>query len=92
MNQFIIIFELKEEKSNKRVEVRDRIRELKKFAFLTKYSCLVWTDKSPSEVRDFIKQNLNSGDIIFVSKVSSPAAWLNSVGQDVTDYIQKNLK
>lgn len=92
MNQLIVIFELKKEGSARTNEFRDRIREYGKFAFLTTSSCLIWTDASASSVRDYLKLGLSSGDKLFVSKVSAPAAWLTSISQEVTDYIHKNLK
>lgn len=92
MNQLIIIFELNSDDSTRTNEFRDRIREYGMFAFLTTSSCLIWTDESASSVRDYLKLGLRTGDKLFVSKVSAPAAWLTSISQEVTDYIQKNLK
>ena len=92
MNQLIIIFELNNLDSNRTIEFKNRIRQYKKFAFLTNNSCIIWTDNTPSSVRDYLKQGLRAGDKLFVSKVSAPAAWLTSINQEVTDFIHKNLK
>jgi hypothetical protein len=92
MNQLIIIFEFKEQDSNRTIELKNRIRKYKSFAFLTNNSCAIWTDKTASNVRDYLKSGLRSGDKLFVSSISAPAAWLTSISQEVTDYIHKNLK
>lgn len=92
MNQLIIIFELKDQDLTLTTEFRDRIRKYKKFAFLTTHTCIIWTDETASSVRDYLKLGIRSGDKLFVSNISAPAAWLTSVSQEVTDYIHKNLK
>jgi wyosine [tRNA(Phe)-imidazoG37] synthetase (radical SAM superfamily) len=92
MNQLIIIFEFEEEDSERANELRNRIREYKSFAFTTSSSCVIWTNSTAPEVRDHLKTSLKTGDKIFVSVVASPAAWLTTVSQDVTDYLKKNLK
>lgn len=92
MNQLIIIFEFEEPDSERTIELRNRIREYKSFAFLTNNSCLIWAEDTAANVRDNLKIGFKPKDRIFVSVVSAPAAWLTSLGQDVTDYIQKKLK
>jgi len=92
MNQLIIVFEFKNETSEKANHFRDMIREYGKFAFVTKRACLIWTDQSPANVRDNLKTHLDSGGKIYVGITAAPSAWLTSVGQEVTDYIKKNLK
>lgn len=92
MNQLIIIFEFLPENNQKQIPFKDMIRKYGKFAFVTSNACIIWTDDTAAMVRDNLKTGLGLGDKIFVGGTSAPAAWLTSVGQEVTDYIQKNLK
>ncbi len=92
MNQLIVIYEQKEKDSNSLNDFILRIKGYKYYAFPTKNSCIIWTENSVVSVRDHLNTFLKSGDKLFVSKVSAPAAWLNSVSQDTTDYIKSNLK
>jgi|GEM_PF-1511064 len=92
MKQLIIVFEFKEENIHKIAPFKTMLRNYKMFAFITDSSCIVWTEDSASDVRDNLKKGIGLGDIIFVGEVSAPAAWVTSVSQEVTDYLQKNLK
>lgn len=92
MRQLIIIFEFQQSNSYKLNSFKDLIRRYTRFAFLTNDSCIVWTDDTPAVVRDKLKNGLGPGDKIFVGIVSAPAAWVTSIPQEVTDYLQKNLK
>lgn len=92
MNQLIIVFELKSEDAQKILAFKEMIRKYGKFAFTTNMSCIIWTEDTAAMVRDNLKTSLELGDKLYVGGTSAPAAWLTSVGQDVTDYIKQNLK
>jgi hypothetical protein len=92
MNQLIIIFEFVEETPEKINSFRDRIRGFGMYAFVSQRACLVWTEQTAANVRDNLKAHLSTTDKLYVGTTSAPSAWLTSVGQDVTDYIKKNLK
>ena len=92
MRQLIILFELKPENSQKELPLKNMIRKYGGFAFVTNNACIIWTDDTPEMVRDNLKAVIGFGDKLYVGVTSAPAAWLTSVGQEVTDYLQKNLK
>lgn len=91
MNQLIVIFEFSEETTEKSNIFRDKIREYGMFAFVTQRACLIWTEETAASVRDNLKSYLGTNDRLYVGTTSAPAAWLTSVGQNVTDYIKNNL-
>jgi len=92
MNQLIIIYEFLPENTHKQIPFKDMIRKYGRFAFITNNACIIWTEDSAVMVRDNLKTGLGTGDKIYVGGTAAPAAWLSNVSQEVTDYIQKNLK
>jgi len=92
MIQLVIIFEFLPENIQKQLPFKDMIRKFGKFAFVTDNSCIIWTDDNAAMVRDKLKPGLGVGDKLFVGGTSAPAAWVIEIGQQVTDYLQKNLK
>lgn len=92
MRQLIIVFEFKESNLLKRPSLWEMIRKYGRYAFVTNNSCIIWTEDTAAAVRDHLKTGLGTGDKIFVAGVSAPGAWVTSVAQEVTDYLQKNLK
>lgn len=92
MRQLIIIFEFKPDNIVKQIPFKDKIRKYGKFAFISNNACIIWTDDTAAMVRDNLREGLGIEDRLFVGGTSAPAAWLTSVGQEVTDYLQKNLK
>ena len=92
MRQLIIIFEFQTDNLERQIAFKNMIRKYGKFAFITSNSCIIWTDDTAVMVRDNLKMGLGIGDKIFVGGTSAPAAWVTNVGQEVTDYLQKNLK
>lgn len=92
MKQLIVIFEFKESNLSKLVSFKDMLRKYGGYAFITSGSCIIWTNDAVAVVRDNLKTGIGLGDKIFVGEVKAPAAWVTSVSQEVTDYLQKNLK
>jgi len=92
MRQLIVIFEFKHSNLSKLALFKDMLRKYGSFAFITNGSCIIWTNDTAVAVRDNLKMGIGSGDKIFVGEVKAPAAWVASVSQEVTDYLQKNLK
>lgn len=92
MKQLIIIFEFKPENLHKQLPFKDMIRKYGKFAFITNNACIIWTEDTAAMVRDNLRTGLGPGDKIFVGGTSAPAAWVMTLGQEVSDYLQKNLK
>lgn len=92
MNQLIIIFEFKPENSQKIQPFKDIIRKYGSFAFVTNNACIIWTPDTAANVRDNLKTGLGLGDKLYVGGTAAPAAWMTAIGQEVTDYLHKNLK
>lgn len=92
MNQLIVIFEFADSNLSLVAPFKDMIRKYGSYAFITNNSCVIWTNDSAATVRDSLKLGIRTGDKIFVGSISAPAAWVTSVAQEVTDYLQKNLK
>ncbi len=92
MKQLIVIFEFKESNLSKLVSFNDMLRKYGRYAFITSGSCIIWTNDTAEVVRDNLKAGIGVGDKIFVGEVKAPAAWVTSVSQEVTDYLQKYLK
>jgi len=51
-----------------------------------------FSEETAASIRDNLKSYLGTNDRLYVSTTSAPSAWLTSMGQNVTDYIKKNLK
>lgn len=92
MRQIIIIFEFQRLSSFRVAPFKDMIRKYGSYAFVTNNSCVVWTNATTVSVRDYLMTGIGSGDKLFVSEISAPAAWTNSISKEVSDYIIKNLK
>lgn len=92
MRQLIVIFEFKDSNLSRLATFKDMLRKYGSYAFITSGSCIIWTNDTAATVRDNLKLGIIVGDKIFVGEVKAPAAWVTSVSQEVTDYLQKNLK
>jgi hypothetical protein len=92
MNQLIIIYEFLPENTEKLIPFKNMIRKYGQFAFVTNNSCIIWTEDTAVTVRDNLKTGLGSGDKLYIGGTAAPAAWMTTVSQEVTDYLQKNLK
>lgn len=90
MRQLIIIYEFLHGGSTDKRAFEDMIRKYGSYAFMSKNSCIIWTDAQVANVRDNLLNGLNVGDRIFVGVLSAPAAW-NNLDKEVSDYIVKNL-
>jgi len=92
MNQLIIIYEFSPSNSQKLLPFTNMIREYGQFAFITNNSCIIWTEDTAVMVRDKLKSGLSASDKLYVGGTAAPAAWLTSISQEVTNYLQQNLK
>jgi hypothetical protein len=92
MRQLIVIFEFKESNLFRAIAFKEMLRKYGRYAFITNGSCIIWTNDTAAVVRDNLKTSIGIGDKIFVGEVKAPAAWVTTVAQEVTDYLQKNLK
>lgn len=92
MTQLIVIFEFQDSNHSKLALFKDILRKYNVYAFITSGSCIIWTNDTAVMVRDNLKTIISHGDKIFVGEIKAPAAWVTSISQEVTDYLQKNLK
>lgn len=91
MRALIVIYEFQNNIINNRRLFEDRIRLYGRYAFLTNNSCIIFTNATVVSVRDYLNEVLNVGDKIYVGETSAPAAW-DSLSNDVSDYVRRNLK
>ncbi len=87
----IVIYEFQNGVINNRTAFEERLRQYEQYAFITKNSCMIFTDATVVSVRDYLDQALSNGDKIYVGETSAPAAW-NYLHNDVSEYIKRNLK
>jgi hypothetical protein len=92
MRQIVIIFEFQTINILKINPFKDMIRKYGNYAFVTSGSCVIWTDSTSVQVRDFLLSGLGNGDKLFVAEISAPAAWSTTISKDVAEYVIKNLK
>jgi hypothetical protein len=92
MRQLIIIFEFQQSNIYKIDSFKNILRQYGKFAFITSNSCIIWTNDSEVTVRDNLRTQISFEDKIFVASISSPAAWVTSLSQEVSDFLKQNLR
>ncbi len=91
MRALIIIYEFNNTVINNRTPFETRIRQYDQYAFISKNACMIFTNDSVVSVRDYLNAAMTSGDKIYVGEANAPAAW-NNLHNDVSEYLQRNLK
>jgi hypothetical protein len=92
MKQIIIVYDLQFSLINRRKVLEDKIRTYGQYAFVTSNACIIFTTSTVFDVRNNLMIELGIGDKLFVSEVSAPAAWTNSIDKRVSDYLIACLK
>lgn len=91
MSVFIVTYDLRDESDS---ESYKRLIELIKqggtWACLGGSSYLIESDMTAVELRNKFKQVLDSDDMLYVGRVSAPAAW-TGYSNEVTDWIKSKL-
>lgn len=87
MNRYIIVFESNKQR-NKIIGVIER---QPKWARLSTNAYIVITENDILSLRDNLKLVVEREDRIFISKITTPAAWAN-LEEEVSDWIKINLK
>lgn len=91
MAVYIVTYDLKGDSSSERYErLIGLIKEEKIWARLGGSSYLIESERNPVELRDRYKTVLKREDMLYVSVVSAPAAWIG-YSQEVTDWIKQKL-
>lgn len=92
MKQYIILFE---SKSTSKLETFwEAIKQYECYAFISSNCCIIWLNSivaTPIGIRDFLMQELDVKDKIFVGELSAPAAW-TGLSTEASDYIKNYLK
>ena len=91
MSVYIVTYDLRKESTN---EDYNRLIELIKeegvWACLGGSSYLVESERSAVELRDKYKQVMDNNDMLYVGKVTAPAAW-RGYSEQVSKWIKEKL-
>jgi hypothetical protein len=68
-----------------------QIKSYSSWAKLCESSYLILTSKTPVEVRDHLKNNIDKNDKLYVGVVVAPAAWVG-MSESVSNWILRYLK
>lgn len=91
MAVYIITYDLiGESKTDRYNKLIDIIKEEGVWACLGGSSYLIESEQTPVELRDKFKRVLHRDDMLFVSLVEAPAAWVG-YSQQVTDWIKQKM-
>jgi uroporphyrinogen-III synthase len=74
-----------------RQKVRERLKTLGGYCPILKDCWAVTTEQSAAAIRDSLKQDLDSGDRVFVVRSGTEAAWRNSYGPKNSEWLKKYL-
>lgn len=87
---YIIIFELQNPSLNQDKLIRT-IKKEENWARISKNSFIIYTLEKAVSIRDRLLNLLYQGDCIYVSKLSTPAAWYG-LDNEVSNWIRSNQK
>ena len=91
MSVYIVTYDLRKNSTPEDYKkLINLIKEDGVWACLGESSYLVESDLSAVELRDKFKQALDGNDLLFVGKVTAPAAW-RGYSEDVTNWIKNKL-
>lgn len=91
MAVYIVTYDLRNEKSNKSYDkLNALIKQEGVWACLGKSSYLIESNLSAIELRNRFNDALDINDLLYVGRVSVPAAW-HGYSQQVTDWIKAKL-
>ena len=87
---YIVDFELRKP-TQRYKELVEKIKQYPSYASLGEYAYLVETNASAIEIRNNLKEYIDGNDMLFVGKISAPAAW-KGCSDGVTQWINSKLK
>ena len=86
---YIVVFEVSD--STKREALRQSLKSFGGYCPLTPGSWAITTERKAEEVRDQLKGTIGPGDRLYVFRSGTEGAWLNSYGEENTEWLKKNL-
>ncbi|MGJ1014082.1 hypothetical protein [Bacteroides salyersiae] len=90
MNIFIVSYDLNTDSSPHYDQLVEAIKSYQDYICLGGSAYLIETDESSVSVRDNLKAFLNSGDKLYVGRVTSPAAWFG-MPEGTSKWIKEHL-
>ena len=90
MNVFIISYDLKAGNPVRNEQLLGKIKTYHNYICLGNSAYLIETEMSSVDVRDSLKFILTEGDILYVGRVTSPAAWYG-LPAETSDWIREHL-
>ena len=91
MSVYIVTYDLREEADSQSYQkLINLIKEGRVWACLGGSSYLIESDLSVVELRDKFKAALDKDDMLYVGKVTAPAAWVG-YSKEVSDWIKAKL-
>lgn len=88
-NYLIVSYNITGSKA-KRVAFEDKINTYGTWAMLNKNTYILVTTQGAEKVRNFLMQEMDHGDEIFVGALSGQMAW--SLDEEISEWIRKNIK
>lgn len=89
MNTFIITYDLNKPGQDY-TDLIDAIKSYSAWCNIAKSVWCIITNDTAETTRNFLKKFLDQNDILFVSKVSAPAAW-HGEPKEVSEWLIKHL-
>jgi len=86
---YIVTFQTASETSRQKV-----IEKLKSYQYYCPIHDNCWailTDQSAANIRDAVITVMSTGERLFVIRSGTEGAWLNTYGNDNSDWLKKNL-
>lgn len=89
MSTYVVTFETLSEAS--RLKVTERLKTYNFYCPIHNYCWAIVTDKKAMDIVNDLKEVMAVGERIFVVRSGTEGAWLNTYGQENTEWLKKNL-
>lgn len=87
---YIVIFELSNSATTRAALIK-RLRAYGTFCPLTKQSWAIVSEQTAAQVRDNLKEALETSDRLYVFRSGTEGAWRNSYGTKYNEWLKKYL-
>lgn len=91
MAVYVISYDLKSPGRNYS-ELYRRIKSYSGWAHIVESTWAVVSTQTSVQVRDYLSSALDSNDRLFVGVLRAPAAWTDSIPDEVSRWLKRNLK
>lgn len=90
MASFIITYDLNSSGQNY-TALNDAIKSYGTWAKIATTTYIIVSQKSASNIRDYLNQFIDNNDVLFVAKLQGEAAWCG-LNEEVSNWLKKNLE